>query len=103
MKNFTRTPLLVLVLVLLLLSGLVAVGNSPQATKGPTGKLLQVAGQVSVNGTSAISGTTVFSDSTIVTRQNSSAVVSLGKLGRVEVLPHTTVKLDFSDANVSVS
>ena len=36
------------------------------------------------NGTSAISGATVFSDSTITTAKRSSAVVSLGKLGRVE-------------------
>ena len=36
------------------------------------------------NGTSAISGATVFSDSTVTTAKGSSAVVSLGKLGRVE-------------------
>ena len=35
-------------------------------------------------GTSAISGATVFSDSTVTTAKGSSAVVSLGKLGRVE-------------------
>jgi hypothetical protein len=32
----------------------------------------------------AISGATVFSDSTVVPRQNSSAVVSLGKIGRLD-------------------
>ena len=37
-----------------------------------------------IGGTSAISGATVFSDSTIVTAKGSSAVVSLGKLGRVQ-------------------
>jgi hypothetical protein len=64
---------------------------------------LSVSGQVTVNGTSAISGATVFSDSTVQTAANSSAVVSLGKLGRVELLPNTTVKLSFSAGNISAS
>ena len=34
--------------------------------------------------TASISGATVFSDSTVTTAKGSSAVVSLGKLGRVE-------------------
>jgi hypothetical protein len=62
---------------------------------------LSVSGQVTVNGTSAISGATVFSDSTVQTAANSSAVVSLGKLGRVELLPNTTVKLSFTAGNIS--
>jgi hypothetical protein len=73
-----------------------------QASQKNQGKLLQIEGQVTVNGTSAISGATVFSDSTITTAARSSAVVSLGKLGRVEVLPQTTMKLNFGDANVSL-
>lgn len=59
--------------------------------------LKQADGTVTVNGTNAISGATVFSDSTVTTGQNSSAVVSLGKLGRVEVLPDTTMKLTYTD------
>jgi phage baseplate assembly protein gpV len=66
---------------------------------GPSGEL-SVTGQVKVNGQSAISGATVFSDSTIETAQNSSAVVSLGKLGRVELLPGSTMKLSFTDAGL---
>jgi hypothetical protein len=66
---------------------------------GPTGRLA-VIGQVTVNGTSAISGATVFSDSTVTTAQKSSAVVSLGKLGRVEVMPSSNTKLTFSDTNI---
>jgi hypothetical protein len=91
-------------LVVLSLTAVIVMGNRlPQATKTPSGKFLQIEGQVSVNGTAAISGATVFSDSTVTTAARSSAVVSLGKLGRVEVLPGTTMKLNFSDANVSVS
>jgi hypothetical protein len=96
-------PVLALVLFLLIASAIVVVGsNSFQASQKNQGKLLQSEGQVSVNGTAAISGATVFSDSTITTAARSSAVVSLGKLGRVEVLPSSTMKLVFSDTNVSV-
>ena len=70
--------------------------------KGPSGEL-SVSGQVTVNGQAAISGATVFSDSVIATAANSSATVSLGKLGRVELLPNTAIKLSFSDANISGS
>jgi phage baseplate assembly protein gpV len=66
---------------------------------GPSGEL-SVTGQVKVNGQSAISGATVFSDSTIETAQNSSAVISLGKNGRVELLPGSTMKLSFTDAGL---
>lgn len=90
--------------VLLLLTVSVVAGNvPPQAPGSKAGKLLQVVGQVSVNGTTATSGATVLSDSAITTAARSSAVVSLGKLGRVEVLPQSTMKLSFGDANVSVS
>jgi hypothetical protein len=64
---------------------------------------LSVSGQVTVNGQSAISGATVFSDSVIATGAASSAVVSLGKLGRVELFPNSSVKLSFSDGNISAS
>ncbi|MBV9210310.1 MAG: hypothetical protein JOZ52_06755 [Acidobacteria bacterium] len=67
---------------------------------GPSGEL-SVSGQVTVNGQNAISGATVFSDSTITTAQGSSAVVSLGKLGRVEVLPESSIKLSFTDSGIS--
>ena len=68
--------------------------------QGPSGEL-SVVGEVSVNGTNAISGATVFSDSTITTGQNSSAVVSLGKLGRVELMPNSSLKLTFSEGTVA--
>jgi hypothetical protein len=60
-----------------------------------------VVGEVTVNGTSAISGATVFSDSTVTTSKGSSAVVSLGKLGRVELLPESSLKLSFTDSGLT--
>jgi len=99
MISLTRMP----ALVVLLLSAIVVVGsNTFQASQKAQGKFLQIDGNVSVNGTSAVSGATVFSDSTITTAARSSAVVSLGKLGRVEVLPQSTMKLIFGDESVSV-
>ena len=77
------------------------VGLTQQGQTGPTGDL-SVVGEVSVNGTSAISGATVFSDSTITTARGSSAVVSLGKLGRLDVFPETTVILKFTRSNITV-
>jgi hypothetical protein len=72
---------------------------APQQT-APSGEL-SVVGQVSVNGTNAISGATVFTDSAITTGQNSSAVVSLGKLGRVELMPNSSLKLTFNEGTVT--
>jgi ferric-dicitrate binding protein FerR (iron transport regulator) len=61
------------------------------------------AGTVTVNGTSAISGATVFSDSTVTTAKGSSAVVSLGKLGRVELESETSVKLTYTDSSITLT
>ncbi|HVF49824.1 MAG TPA: hypothetical protein VNA19_07050 [Pyrinomonadaceae bacterium] len=69
---------------------------SAVAPQSPSGELL-VTGQVSVNGQNAVTGLTIFTDSTVTTARGSSAVVSLGKLGRVEVLPESSVKLTFTD------
>ncbi|HXD31899.1 MAG TPA: hypothetical protein VN643_12335 [Pyrinomonadaceae bacterium] len=71
------------------------------ATPGARSGELSVSGDVTVNGQKAISGGTIFSDSVIVTAKNSSAVVSLGKLGRVEVLADSSVRLSFTDNGIS--
>src|ERR687893_2862044 len=91
---------LALALAILCTYSMVALAAPQQGQTGPTGDL-SVVGEVSVNGTSAISGATVFSDSTITTGQNSSAVVSLGKLGRVELLPNSSLKLSFNEGTVT--
>lgn len=66
----------------------------------PAGELT-VSGHVAVNGQNAISGTTIFSDSTINTADNSSAIVSLGKLGRTELMPSSSIRLSFNESNVA--
>jgi len=58
---------------------------------------LSVTGDVSVNGQKVTSGGTIFSGSAVVTAKDSSATVSLGKLGRIELSPSTSIKLSFAD------
>ena len=61
---------------------------------------ITVSGQVTVNGQPAVSGATVLSGASITTAKGSSAVVSLGKLGRVEVQEDANLTLQFSDAGI---
>src|SRR5215203_4930919 len=98
-RTWSRTPIS-LALAIAILCTYSMVGLAQTGQTGPTGDL-SVVGEVSVNGTSAISGATVFSDSTITTAQNSSAVVSLGKLGRVELMPNSSLKLSFNETGVT--
>ncbi|HEV2706550.1 MAG TPA: hypothetical protein VGV59_11535 [Pyrinomonadaceae bacterium] len=97
-RTWSRKPItLALAAAVLSMYSMVALA-APQT--GPSGDL-SVVGEVSVNGTRAISGATVFSDSTITTAQGSSAVVSLGKLGRVEMMPNSSLKLSFTESGVT--
>lgn len=61
---------------------------------------ITVSGQVTVNGQSAISNSTIVSGSTIVTGANSSAIVSLGKSGRIEILADSNLVLNFSATGI---
>ena len=61
---------------------------------------ISVNGQVTVNGQPAVSNSTIVSGSTIVTGANSSAIISLGKSGRIEVLADSNFVLNFSDSSI---
>jgi hypothetical protein len=67
----------------------------------PVGQLT-VTGMVRVNGQPAATGDIVASASTVETAKGSSAVVSLGKLGRVEALPETRMKLRYDATSISI-
>jgi len=69
------------------------------ATKDLTGEIT-VTGQVSVNGQSAVSNSTIISGSTVVTGSDSSAIISLGKVGRIEVMADSNIVLNFSDSSI---
>ncbi len=56
---------------------------------------------VLVNGQEAQSGRTIFTASTITTPEYSSAIVSVGKIGKIEVAPNSTVTLNFDDNGIS--
>jgi hypothetical protein len=58
---------------------------------------LSVTGSVTINGTSAISGATVFSESRIRTASNSSAIINLGRLGRLQLGPESEMTVRFAD------
>lgn len=68
-------------------------------TKDITGEIT-VTGQVTVNGQTAVSNATIISGSTVVTGAGSSAVISLGKIGRIEVLADSDITLNFSDNSI---
>lgn len=61
---------------------------------------ITVSGQVSVNGQNVISNSTITSGSTITTATGSSAIINLGKNGRVEVLSDTSLTLKFNDNSI---
>jgi len=111
-----RTLILLLVLVLVLGaslafnigSTLAAQNSGPAAANAQTGNSqlngqLIANGPVTVNGNKAITGTTIFTDSNIVVdcANGNSAIVNLGRLGRIELVPGTKLTLRFSDGMIS--
>ncbi len=56
---------------------------------------------VKINGEMAQSGRSVFSSSTVVTPENTSAIINLGKIGKIELAPNTTLALSFDDKGIS--
>ncbi len=70
------------------------------APKDVSGEIT-VTGQVTVNGQSAVSNSTVVSGSVITTGADSSAVISLGKLGRIELSADSNFTLRFTDTSIT--
>ena len=93
--TFGRKALGLAATLLLLSSSLAYAGE----TQEPIGQLT-IVGKVLVNGQPATSGDVLASGGTIQTAKGSSAVVSLGKLGRVEVLGDTKMELRFGETSV---
>jgi hypothetical protein len=70
------------------------------AAPGTSTAEITVTGQVTVNGQAAISNSTIMSGSSIVTGPDSTATVSLGRTGRIEVLGGTNLNLQFTDTSI---
>jgi hypothetical protein len=87
------------------LTTLVAVWTvySMVALAAPTGSTaeISVTGQVTVNGQTAVSNSTIMSGSTIVTGADSTATISIGKTGRVELMGDSNLALQFSDTSIT--
>jgi len=92
---------LALALTLTFLAGSSQVLSPAAHAQEQTGQLT-VTGMVKVNGQPAATGDIVASGSTVETAKGSSAVVSLGKLGRVEALPETRMKLRYDTTSISI-
>ena len=92
---------LTLSLTLAVLAGAAQVVLPIARAQEPVGALT-VTGKVRVNGQPAATGDVVSSGSAVETAAHSSGVVSLGKLGRVEVLPETRMKLRYDDSSISI-
>lgn len=56
---------------------------------------------VKVNGETAQSGRSIFTASTISTPANTSAIINLGKLGKLELAPNTTANISFTDKGIN--
>lgn len=79
-----------------------APANTQSGNSQSTGQLI-ANGPVTVNGNKAITGTTVFNGSNVVVdcAKGNSAIVNLGKLGRIELVAGTKMTLRFSDRLIS--
>ncbi len=97
-KNFRYTSVsFVLLLSLnLLIPSRLGFGTTPVRTGVGTGEL-SAYGEVNINGDPSATGTALFSGSVVATGSNSTAVISLGELGRIELLPITKLKLEFGE------
>lgn len=56
---------------------------------------------VKINGEAAQSGRSVFSGTTIATPENTTAVINLGKAGKIELAPNTTLSLSFTEKDIT--
>ncbi len=81
--------------LILIMTGVVCAQSSLKVT----GEIAS-ASQATVNGFTAISGMTVFSNSRIRTGKQGTAIINLGRLGRVELGPDTDMTLRLSKGSV---
>jgi hypothetical protein len=56
---------------------------------------------VQVNGEMAQSGRSIFSASTITTPENANAIINIGKIGKIELAPNTTLTISFNENGIS--
>lgn len=57
--------------------------------------------QVTVNGEAAQTGRSIFSASTVTTPENATATINLGKAGKVELAPNSSLTVNFDQNSIS--
>ncbi|MDQ5844901.1 MAG: hypothetical protein M3539_06345 [Acidobacteriota bacterium] len=92
---------LVLAATIFSLSLLGPTNPAAQEPAGPSSRQI-VSGRIKVNGKSVAPGFEIASGDTVETAKGSSAVVSLGKLGRVEALPASKMNITFDDSSMTI-
>ncbi len=98
-KNLIRKSLAIFIAVAVWsLSSMMVLAASPAKSSGD----LVASGNVTVNGQAVSGSTTVISGSTINTGDNSSAVINLGKLGKIEVSQTATLTLNFTESAINI-
>lgn len=95
-KNIIRKSVTLLTAIAVWSAFSMAVIAAPNDVLGE----ITVTGPVTVNGQSIVSNATLTSGSTVTTGTGGSAVINLGKNGRVEVLSDSSVTLRFTDNSI---
>ena len=107
-SRFTISRLIVFALTVSILTGQTMVALAMPKDGRPAGELT-VKGTmptdekpfVLVNGDRSFTGRSVFSSGTIATTETTSAIINLGKIGRIEIAPASVMTLNFSDNSIS--
>lgn len=107
-SRFTISRLIVFALTVSILTGQTMVALAMPKDGRPAGELT-VKGKMStdekpfvlVNGDRSFTGRSVFSSGTIATTETTSAIINLGKIGRVEIAPASVLTLSFSDNSIT--
>lgn len=107
-SRFTFSRLLVFALTVSILTCQTMVALAMPKAGQPAGELT-VKGKmptdekpfVLVNGDRSFTGRSVFSSGTIATTETTSAIINLGKIGRIELAPASVLTLSFSDDSIS--
>lgn len=107
-SRFTMSRLIVFALTVSMLAGQTMVALAVPKVGQPAGELTVKGNMptdekpfVLVNGDRSFTGRSVFSSGTIATTETTSAVINLGKIGRIELSPASVLTLNFSDNNIS--
>jgi hypothetical protein len=97
-RNFVASSLAIAIFTT---SSMVALGTPDRPLMGE----LTITGTsgVSVNGERAASGRSISSSSVVATLADSSAVINLGKIGRIELAPNSSLSLNFDEKTISGS